>query len=224
MPSLALSVSQRKDADLIFFLHWLGNILLTLLGNWAILFPGRDPWTLWVSMCAHVSVGGHAFVGEHVCTSGGGVPLWVSMCAHVCRGHACVGEHVCTCVCGGMLLSNSFSLKEALKEKLNNSFSLIKFIKLLSSFDLMGFLDLKVISKFFPDNVKKEKNDVIVYVGSGDVLYLFHAIQIVSREFFRFKKKSQKSNLTTHLPHSLTDLKVKGFLSQRKKCKAAPNE
>lgn len=158
----------------------------------------------------------------HKCV--GGVPLWVSMCAHVCRGHACVGEHVCTCVCGGMLLSNSFSLKEALKEKLNNSFSLIKFIKLLSSFDLMGFLDLKVISKFFPDNVKKEKNDVIVYVGSGDVLYLFHAIQIVSREFFRFKKKSQKSNLTTHLPHSLTDLKVKGFLSQRKKCKAAPNE
>lgn len=159
------------------------------------------------------------FVGEHVCTCvcGGaclcgwacvhkcvwGVPLWVSMCAHVCRGHACVGEHVCTCVCGGMLLSNSFSLKEALKEKLNNSFSLIKFIKLLSSFDLMGFLDLKVISKFFPDNVKKEKNDVIVYVGSGDVLYLFHAIQIVSREFFRFKKKNHKNptlRLTCPIP------------------------
>lgn len=88
----------------------------------------------------------------------------------------------------------------------------------------MGFLDLKVISKFFPDNVKKEKNDVIVYVGSGDVLYLFHAIQIVSREFFRFKKKSQKSNLRTHLPLFLADLKVKGFLSRREKCKSVPNK
>lgn len=48
----------------------------------------------------------------------------------------------------------------------------------------MGFSDLKVLSKFFPDNVKKEKSDVIVYVGSGDELYLFHAIQIVSRDFF----------------------------------------
>lgn len=64
----------------------------------------------------------------------------------------------------------------------------------------MGFLDLKVISKFFPDNVKKEKNDVIVYVGSGDVLYLFHAIQIVSREFFRFKiKKKNHKNPTLRL-------------------------
>lgn len=142
----------------------------------------------------------------------GGMPLWVSVCAHVCRGHAYVGEHVCTCVCGGMLLSNSFSLKEAPKEKLNNSFSLIKFIKLLSSFDLMAFLDLKVISKFFPDNVKKEKNDVIVYVGSGDVLYLFHAIQIVSREFFRFKKKITKIQPYDSLAPFPDWLKGEGFL------------
>ena len=37
MPCFALSVSQRKDAYLVFLLHWMETITLTLLRKWAIL-------------------------------------------------------------------------------------------------------------------------------------------------------------------------------------------
>lgn len=128
MPSFALSVSQRKDAYLIFLPYWVENITLTLLGNWAI--------------------------------------LW---------GQQRTTQCVCVCVC-----PQFFHLKEPPKEKLNNTLALTKSSKQLCPH---VFLDLKVLylNSF---QIMSKKNDVTVYVGSHKVLYLFHTIQIVSREFF----------------------------------------
>ena len=83
---------------------------------------------------------------------------------------------VCAYVCPPLL-----HLKETPKEKLNNTLPLTKFIKQLCPH---VFLDLKVLYLNSFQIMSKKKNDVTVYVGSHKGLYLFHTIQIVSREFF----------------------------------------
>ena len=109
---------------------------------------------------------------------------------------------VCAYVCPPLL-----HLKETPKEKLNNTLPLTKFIKQLCPH---VFLDLKVLYLNSFQIMSKKKNDVTVYVGSHKGLYLFHTIQIVSREFFLLI--SWRVSLTTGLCSlSLTAWKVKVF-------------
>ena len=82
---------------------------------------------------------------------------------------------VCAYVCHPLL-----HLKATPKEKLNNTLPLTKFIKQLCPH---VFLDLKVLYLNSFQIMSKKKNDVTVYVDSHKGLYLFHTIQIVSREF-----------------------------------------
>lgn len=161
MPCFALSVSQRKDAYLVFLLHWMETITLTLLRKWAIL-------TVLVLVPRQRTI--------------------VCVCAYVCPPF--------------------LHLKETPKEKLNNTLPLTKSIKQLCPH---VFLDLKVLYlNSFQIMSKKKKNDVTVYVGSHKGLYLFHTIQIVSREFFLLI--SWRVSLTTGLCSlSLTAWKVKVF-------------